>query len=184
MKFSGKPLPNTCEAPEGREACVGCNLSISISFMHAEFLFAICKMGKQNCTLRACSQAQMKSCAMLGSEGFKQHLVVPSCTECDEKNPQRGRMSRASGSCGKEEGPRWFSLTTGVLGGKHRAASSWAWLACPSMPRQGKWLGTCPWATGVAGHSWAHSASLGWAGSTHGARGKWWGQSMRLPDVL
>lgn len=55
--------------------------------MHAEFLFAICKMGKQNCTLRACSQAQMKSCAMLGSEGFKQHLMVPSCTECDEKQP-------------------------------------------------------------------------------------------------
>lgn len=66
------------------------DLSVSISFMHAEFLFAICKMGKQNCTLRACSQAQMKSCAMLGSEGFKQYLMVPSCTDCDEKqSPER-----------------------------------------------------------------------------------------------
>lgn len=30
--FSGKSLPNTCEAPEGREAYVGYNLSLILAF--------------------------------------------------------------------------------------------------------------------------------------------------------
>lgn len=30
--FSGKSLPNTCKAPEGREAYVGYNLSLILAF--------------------------------------------------------------------------------------------------------------------------------------------------------
>lgn len=32
VMFSGKSLPNTCEAPEGREAYVGYNLSLILAF--------------------------------------------------------------------------------------------------------------------------------------------------------
>lgn len=73
MKFSGKPLPNTCEAPEGREACVGYNLSLILALASLlcmlNFSLQSVKWGNKT-TLRACSRAQMKSCAMLAQKGL------------------------------------------------------------------------------------------------------------------
>ena len=41
---------------------------------------------------------------------------------------------------------------------------------------QGRWPRTCPLAAGTAGHSWAHSASVGPAAPSHRARAEWQGR--------
>lgn len=76
------------------------------------------------------------------------------------------------GMLGKREAMLAFA---GHCGGEERQQPSWAWPACPSVPGQGRWPWTCLLAVGAAGHSWAHSASLGSAVPTHRAKGEWQG---------
>jgi hypothetical protein len=62
-------------------------------------------------------------------------------------------------ACWGKEGLHWPLES---CEGEHGAAATWAWLACPSVPRQDN----------RCGHAWEHAACLGSAGSTHRRRGE------------
>lgn len=99
-------------------------------------------------TLRACSQAQMESCAIRGSEGSKQHLMVPSCTECDERQSPESRMSRTSGMLWK--GRRAALVLTDPWGPRSQAPGS-VQLGLAGMPQHaqaGKMAGDMPTGNG------------------------------------
>lgn len=83
------------------------------------------------------------------------------------------QSSQACWETRSHAGPTWIP---GPHGGEGRRGPAGLGQHVPACPAQGRWPWTCLLAAGTAGHSWAHSASVGPAAPSRRAQAEWQGR--------